>query len=162
MYKKLNTESAMKLAQAHIDKNSFPWTINKTSLSNKTFFNIKGNVWIVEARIHDRGNTVVFIISDENKMIELVLFGEDVLNKISQTKPNLDIKQAIEIAQSYLVKEGISGEIVTPISFYESVMDIRTFAWVIDIKLPPSPFELYGLALFISDESKSIVSIRNL
>ncbi|MCP1308095.1 hypothetical protein [Paenibacillus tyrfis] len=162
MKNELNVESATKLAQAYIDKNSFPWIINKTSLSNQTFFDIYGYIWIVEGEIPSTGRTVVFIISDDKKMIELVLFGEDILDKISKTKPKLEISQAIKIAQSYIIKEDISAEIETPIRFYESVMDIRTFAWVINIKLPPSPIEFDGIALFISDETKSIEFTRNI
>lgn len=94
--------------------------------------------------------------------IEYIAFGIDIIEKINKNNPKLNTKKAIEIVQDSIEKGDLVGEIEKPIFFYENVMDIECYAWVVDVKLPPSQFDLIGDAVFISDESGAIEDIRNL
>ncbi|MFY0521524.1 hypothetical protein ACOMCU_27475 [Lysinibacillus sp. UGB7] len=161
----LNEEKATALAQHYIKEHNVPWVIKAHALYHQSFFSINGNAWIVEAKaqlsIDERSNN--FIISDESGAIEFIAIGKDIINKINKKHPKLNTKKAIEIVRDSIEKGRLVGEIEKPIFFYENVMDISCYAWVIDVKLPPpSQFGLIGDAVFISDESGVIEDIRNL
>ncbi|MDM5154700.1 hypothetical protein QUF88_12910 [Bacillus sp. DX1.1] len=160
----LNAEKATELAQLYIKEHNVPWIIKTPAQFHQNFFSIHGNVWIVEAELKLNADERLknFIISDEVGEIEYIAFGIDIIEKINKNNPKLNTKKAIEIVQDSIEKGDLVGEIEKPIFFYENVMDIECYAWVVDVKLPPSQFDLIGDAVFISDESGAIEDIRNL
>ena len=77
-------------------------------------------------------------------------------------KTNLTKQEAYNIANRYIEKynlpKNLSDNIEDCVMFYESVMDIKGFAWVVSVSFP-SPFdsnELDEISYFISDEYKQV------
>jgi len=157
MNAKLDSNEALKIAQEYINLKFIPLTIeNHTKLVDK-FLDIKGQVWVIEGKSGCRGNDTFFIISDESSEIELLLHGNDILTKLKNIKPNLTIKTVLAKALVYKNENKIFGKILKPIAFYESVLDIKNYTWVVNIEFPPSPFEQTGIAVFINDNDISNV-----
>lgn len=161
MTAKLDSNEAFKIAQEYIDQKFISWTIENHAKLVDKFLDVKGYVWVIEAKSVAREIDTFFIISDESGEIELLLHGDDMLTKLKNIKPNLTIKTALAKALEYKNENKIFGKILNPIVLYESVLDIENYTWVVNIKLPPSPFEQSGTAIFINDNDISNVFIKH-
>ena len=77
-------------------------------------------------------------------------------------KTNLTKQDAYDITNEYIEKynltKNLSGNIDECVVFYESVFDIKGYAWVVSVAFPDpfSPGETDEISYFISDESKKV------
>ncbi|MEE4562768.1 hypothetical protein [Paenibacillus polymyxa] len=162
---KFSALQALNVAQEYINKrnnNYNQWTIdndtNKSVQYYENFFALTGGAWVVEVDFKDFEEFLV--ISDEEKVFSFSILGID-RNKLPKIYTQLTIDRLLQISRIYNdeyhlegVINSISGE---SIAFYEKFEGVEGYSWIIDIKVPPSPFGGGDMiSLVLSDEKACV------
>ncbi|TDL51877.1 hypothetical protein E2R60_18440 [Paenibacillus dendritiformis] len=100
------------------------------------------------------------VISDEEKVISFLILGIN-RNKIPKIYSKLTTDRLLQISQNYNNEYHLEG-VINPnsgesIAFYEKFEGIEGYSWVIDIKVPSSPFGGGDMiSLVLSDEKECV------
>lgn len=156
---------ALNIAQEYINernKHYTPWTIdsdiNKSVHYYEKFFALTGGAWVVEIDFKDFEKFLV--ISDEEKVISFLILGIN-RNQIPKIYSKLTTDRLLQISQNYNNEYHLEG-VINPnsgesIAFYEKFEGIEGYSWVIDIKVPSSPFGGGDMiSLVFSDEKECV------
>ncbi|MGG1619614.1 hypothetical protein [Paenibacillus sp. NRS-1781] len=168
---KLSALQALDIAQEYINKRNrsnrsnnhyTPWTINgdinKSVQHYENFIGLTGGAWVVEIDFKDFEKFLV--ISDVEQVISFFIFGID-RNKLSKIYSQLTVDKLLQISQNYNDKYHLEGEINPnhgeSIFFYEKFEGVEGYSWIINIKVPPSPFGGGDMiSLVLSDEKECV------
>ncbi|MCP3792964.1 hypothetical protein [Paenibacillus sp. CH40] len=162
---KFSALQALNVAQEYINKrnnNYNHWTIdsdtNKSVQYYDNFFALTGGAWVVEVDFKDFEEFLV--ISDEEKVISFSILGID-RNKLPKIYTQLTIDRLLQISRIYNDEYQLEGVINSnsgeSIAFYEKFEGVEGYSWIIDIKVPPSPFGGGDMiSLVLSDEKECV------
>ncbi|MFF2094570.1 hypothetical protein [Paenibacillus sp. NPDC058174] len=168
---KLSRLQALNIAQEYINERNeqnrnnnhyAPWTINsdinKSVHYYENFIALTEGAWVVEIEFKDFEKFLV--ISDVEKVISFFIFGID-RNVLPRMFSQLTIDKLLQIAQSYNEEYHLEGVIDSirgeSIFFYEKFEGVEGYSWIINMKVPPSPFGGGDtISLIISDEKACV------
>lgn len=169
---KLSASQALNIAQEYINernkqimgynKHYIPSTIDsdidKSVQYYEDFFALTGGAWIVELDFRDFEELLV--VSDEQQVISFWILGMD-RNKLPEIYTKLTTDQLLQIAQSYNDEYHLEG-VIHPnhgetIFFYERFERVEGFTWIINMKVPPSPFGGGDMINLILSDEKACV-----
>jgi len=168
---RLSALQLLNIAQEYINKRNeqnrsnnhyTPWTINSDHNNSihyyENFFALSGGGWVVEIDFKDFDKFLV--ISDLEKVISFFIFGIG-RNELPKIHSQLTIEKLLQIAQNYNEDHNLEG-VINPdhgesIFFYEKFEGVEGYSWIINMKVPPSPFGGGDtISLILSDEKACV------